>query len=51
MKKTYKLICKSYYCRWESEDYDDYDEANAVEKCPKCGASRITDLKLVEVEA
>ena len=50
MDKTYKLVCKVYYCRWESEIYDDYDKADAIKKCPKCGASRITNLQLVEIE-
>ena len=49
-KKQYKLICKVYYCRWESETYDNFEDADAIQKCPKCGASRLVNLQLMEVE-
>jgi len=48
--KSYKLVCKVYYCKWESEVYDTYEEADNIKKCPKCGASRLINLQLVEVE-
>jgi len=48
--KSYKLVCKVYYCKWESEVYDNFDEADSIKKCPKCGASRLINLQLVEVE-
>ena len=51
MEKSYKLVCKVYYCRWESEVYEDYDTADNIQKCPKCGASRITYLQLVELDS
>ena len=48
--KSYKLVCKVYYCKWESEVFDNFDEADSIKKCPKCGASRLINLQLVEVD-
>ena len=45
----YKLICKAYYCNWESQTYQTQEEADTIQRCPKCGARRITNLQLVEI--
>jgi len=49
-KKSYQLVCKVYYCKWESDVYGNYEEADSIKKCPKCGASRLINLQLVEIE-
>ena len=48
--KTFKLVCKVYYCKWESEPSENFEVVDSIKKCPKCGASRLINLQLVEME-
>ena len=48
--KSYKLVCKVCYCRWESDVIDNFEEADSIKKCPTCGATRLIDLQLIELE-
>ena len=37
---SYQVICIAYYCGWESEIFSSLEEAENVEKCPRCGAGQ-----------
>ena len=48
--KSYMLVCKVYYCGWESDVFDNFEEADSIKKCPTCGATRLINLQIIEIE-
>ena len=43
---SFKVKCYAYYCGWESEAAEDFETANSITKCPRCGIARGSKLKL-----
>jgi len=46
----YQLVCNAYYCSWQSEIFDTFEEADAIQSCPKCYAKRGVRFKLIEIQ-
>ena len=45
----YKLVCYANYCGWESEITEDYNQADGIEKCPRCKIGRGNKLVIEKV--